>query len=92
MKLESLKLEKFNSNALKKEQMLKLNGGLMAAGTATPGGTGCSDGVCASNPTGVYNFDYGYDAIRTSGDGSLYVTYHNRTNSSLIDPSCCNGL
>lgn len=34
MKLESLQLEKFKADALKKEQMFALNG----AGTRTPGG------------------------------------------------------
>jgi len=92
MKLESLKLEKFNTNALNKEQMLKFNGGLALAGTATPAGTGCGDNVSASNPTTVYNFDYGYDAIRTREDGSTYTTYHNRTNVTIIDPANCIGL
>lgn len=85
MKLESLKLERFQKNVLKKEQMFKLNGG----GTKTPGGSGCSDNVSASNPKVTYNFDYGYDAIRKNADGSTYVTFHNRTNVSIIDPANC---
>ena len=88
MKLESLKLEKFKNETLKREQMFKLNGG----GTATPGGSGCGDNVFASDPTGVYNFDYGYDAIRTNADGSTYVTYHNRTNVTKILRENCIGL
>ncbi len=66
MKLESIKLDKFKDNVLKKEQMFMLNGN----GIATPGGN-----ICAPHgPEGrVMNFDYGYDAIR---DGSL--TFHSR--------------
>lgn len=88
MKLESLKLEKFKENTLKKEQLFNLKG----RGTVTPGGNGCGDNVSASNPTAVYNFDYGYDAIRTNADGSTFITYHNRTNLSIIRPENCIGL
>lgn len=63
MKLESLNLEKFKKNALKKEQLFMLNGG----GTVTGEG---------SNPPedkrGPYY--YGYDSIRSDGR----TTYHNR--------------
>ena len=54
MKLESLKLEKFENNALERKQMFKLNGG----GTPTPGGSTCQGGQ---------SFDYGYDSIRDGG-------------------------
>ncbi len=69
MKLESLQLEKFNSNSLQKEQMFSLKGGL-AAGTKTPPGDGCgmTNNQCS-------NFHYGYDVIRDGG-----TTYHDRTN------------
>jgi hypothetical protein len=56
--------------------MFRLNGG----GSRTLGGNGCSDQVSASNRKMTYNFDYGYDAIRTNADGSTNTTYHNRTN------------
>ncbi|WP_313805979.1 hypothetical protein [Flavobacterium sp.] len=88
MKLESLELEKFNGDTLKKEQMFKLNGG----GTVTPAGTGCGTGTSASNPNTVYYYDYGYDAIRTNSDGSTYTTYHNRTNVRIISAAECNGM
>lgn len=63
MKLESLKLEKFEADALKKEQMFALNGG----GTATPSGT---------RTEGGRTYDYGYDSDR--GDRITYHnrTYH----------------
>lgn len=88
MKLESLKETKFKDTVLKREQMFTLNGG----GTETPAGSGCGDNVSASNPTVVYNFDYGYDAIRTNPDGSKFTTYHNRTNVSIISRENCIGL
>lgn len=86
MKLESLKLDRFQKDALKKEQMFKLNGG----GTPTSGGSGCGTGTSASNPDTVYKYDYGYDAIRTNPDGATYTTYHNRTNVSIISAEECN--
>ena len=68
MKLESLKLEKFKSNSLKKEQMYMLSGG----GIATSGGN-----ICLPDGNGCWIIcDYGYDAIRSDGS----TTYHNRTN------------
>jgi natural product precursor len=78
MKLESLKLEKFKPETLKKEQMLKLNGGLTDAGrnTVTPGGWGCGTGTVASDPNTSYSYNFGYDVDR--GDG--YITFHDRTN------------
>jgi natural product precursor len=69
MKLESLKLERFQKDALKKEQMFKLNGG----GTPTPAGQAC--GTANVYPYRTWIYDYGYDVIR---DGK--TTYHNRTN------------
>lgn len=68
MKLESLQLEKFKGNALKREQMFKLNGGTI--GTPTPGG---------HNPNGSHagypaSYDYSYDSDR----GGV-ITYHGRT-------------
>lgn len=78
MKLESLKLEKFKPEALKKEQMLKLNGGLTDAdrNTVTPAGWGCGYGAVASDYYTSYSFNYGYDVDRGGG----LITYHNRTN------------
>ena len=69
MKLESLKLEKFSSNSLQKEQMFSLKGGIYA-GTKTPSGHGCGEtnGSCST-------FDYGYDVLRDGG-----TTYHDRSN------------
>lgn len=71
MKLESLKLDKFKGNALKKEQMFMLNGG----GVAT--GSGNTSDVSSGN---CYNYDYGYDSVRNDGNGGTYITYHNRSN------------
>lgn len=76
MKLESLKLEKFENYALKKEQMFTLNGG----GTQTPGGSGCGYGTVSSDYYTMYSYDYGYDVDR--GDG--LITYHNRTNVKRV--------
>lgn len=67
MKLESLKLEKFNDSTLKKEQMVQLNGG----GIPSPAGTTKGPhGPLGANA--LYN--YGYDVYR---NGEL--TFHNRT-------------
>ncbi|MFD2892013.1 hypothetical protein ACFS5J_08325 [Flavobacterium chuncheonense] len=82
MKLESLKLEKFKENALKKEQLFVLGG----QNTVTPAGSGCGIGTSASNPDTIYKYDYGYDVDR--GDG--FITYHNRTNVSIITAEECN--
>ncbi len=90
MKLESLKLEKFKNESLKRDHMAFINGGLV--GTLTLAGSGCGVNVLGSNPTAVYSFDYGYDSIRTREDGSTYATYHNRTNVTIIDPANCIGL
>jgi hypothetical protein len=68
MKLESLQLDKFKGNALKREQMFSLNGG----GTQTDPGTVCGPHGQSGE---IVRFDYGYDSYR---DGIL--TYHNRTN------------
>lgn len=69
MKLERLHLDKFKENALKRQQMFKLNGG----GVETAGGTVCGP----HGPSGeVVSYDYGYDSVRTDGS----TTYHNRTN------------
>ncbi|PKV48682.1 natural product precursor [Aquimarina sp. MAR_2010_214] len=75
MKLESLKLEKFKENELKKEQMFFLNGG----GSATGGGRveGTHGGRAA-----IYS--YGYDAIRLNGAGGTYLTFHNRSNINYL--------
>lgn len=81
MKLESLKEEKFKNATLKKEQMFMLNGG----GTATPGGSGCGSGVSAAFPNKIYRFDFGYDIDRGNG----WITYHNRTNVSVISAEEC---
>lgn len=72
MKLESLELDKFKGNALKREQMFKLDGG----GTVTPGGHGCGTGTLGSNNNVNLEYDFGYDSDR--GDG--FITYHDRTN------------
>ncbi|HAT77560.1 MAG TPA: hypothetical protein DCS19_12225 [Flavobacterium sp.] len=74
MKLESLKLEKFKSNALKKEQMFMLNGG----GSKTEAGTHCGE----HGPKGKFmEYDYGYDVLRgVDSSGMSYITYHNRSN------------
>lgn len=72
MKLESLQLEKFKENSLKREQMFSLNGG----GTKTPAGHGCGTGTSASKPDVNLEYDFGYDVDR--GDG--FITYHDRTN------------
>lgn len=72
MELESLKLDKFKKNALKKEQMFTLNGG----GSVTVGGN-------VNGPHGpsgqMANYDYGYDSYR---DGTL--TFHNRSNVRIL--------
>lgn len=85
MNLESLKNSKFKDSVLKKEQLFTLNGG----GTATPGGTGCGTGTSASHPDVIYKYDFGYDAIRKNPDGSTFITYHNRTNVSIISAEEC---
>lgn len=90
MKLESLKLEKFKPEALKKEQMLKLNGGLALAGTVTAGGSGCANNLFASDPATFYQITYGYDADRIDENGNLYRTYHNRTYcEKILASDCC---
>lgn len=80
MKLERLQLDKFQDKALKKEQMFKLNGG---KDTLTSGGSSCeTDSFCR-----VWEFDYGYDAIRNNG-----TSFHNRKNRHLfIVPDHCSG-
>lgn len=83
MKLESLQLEKFKDNSLKREQMVQLNGG----GTATPAGFGCGTGTLGSNPNAVYAYNYGYDVNR---DG--VITYHARTNLRIITAAECNAM
>ena len=70
MKLESLKLDRFQKDALKKVQMFKLNGG----GTKTLGGTAC--GTANVYPYRDWIFDYGYDVLREGG----VKTYHDRSN------------
>ncbi len=73
MKLESLQLEKFKNDVIKKEQLFKLNGG----------GTYTDPGV-AYAPHGPEDemmcFDFGYDSKRERSDGSWFYTYHNRSN------------
>ncbi|WP_396146907.1 TIGR04149 family rSAM-modified RiPP [Flavobacterium sp.] len=81
MKLENLKLDKFQDKALKKEQMFKLNGG----GTRTPGGHGCGGGTVSSNMGACYDYDFGYDIDRGNGN----ITYHDRTNVKIISFSEC---
>ena len=82
MKLESLALNKFTPNALKKEQMFQLNGGGIATG---------SGNVCAPHgPSGAHmNFNNGYDSSRDDGNGGTYMTYHNRTLTQMqwLQPS-----
>lgn len=68
MELESLELEKFKENTIKKEQMFLLNGG----GTATPAGVNYN-GTHGGRPA-AYN--YGYDVDRGNG----WLTFHNRSN------------
>jgi hypothetical protein len=63
MKLESVNLDKFKKEALKKEHMFMLNG----AGTETPGGT-----MPNAQPR---PYAYGFDSDRGNG----VITYHNRT-------------
>lgn len=67
MKLESLKLEKFQDSALKKEQMFMLNGG----GTKT-GANWCYTG--GTHNGRAASFYYGYDSDR----GGV-TTYHDRS-------------
>ena len=76
MKLESLELNKFKNDALKKGVMSKLNGGKAQAGTETRGGCRAD----AGDPRGHYT--YGYDSDRGNG----VITYHNRT--YMAGPSC----
>ena len=85
MKLESLKENKFKDSVLKREQLFTLNGG----GTVTAAGSGCGAGTSASHPDTIYKYDFGYDSIRTNADGSTFVTYHNRTNVSIISAAEC---
>ncbi|NNC70240.1 MAG: hypothetical protein HKN90_05380 [Flavobacteriaceae bacterium] len=70
MKLESLKLEKFKNNSIKKEQMFMLNGG----GTKTGGGSNLY------HESGGYAFvvDYAYDVMRDNVSGGL--TLHGYSN------------
>ncbi len=72
MKLESLELDKFKENSLKKEQLFMLNGG----GTETGGGTNYN-GTHGGQPAA---YDYSYDSIRERSDGSLWITFHGRSN------------
>ena len=81
MKLESLKLDKFNEGALKREQMFTLNGG----GTKTPGGHGCGGGTVSSDMGSCYDYDYGYDINQNDGR----TTYHDRTNVQKISFADC---
>jgi hypothetical protein len=71
MKLESLKLDKFKDDALKREQMFMLNGGGIATG---PGN------ITAPHMGRLANFNYGYDSHRSDG----YLTFHNRTNVRYV--------
>ena len=78
MKLESLQLDKFKDNGLKREQMFHLNGG----GTVTPAGQACgSNTVYPYTP--IY-FNYGYDVNREG-----LITYHDRTNYRNISAEEC---
>lgn len=73
MKLESLKLEKFKSHELKKEQMFALNGG----GTRTNvSGTN----LCHYSNGQWYLVDYSYDIQRVDENGQSFTTYHGFTN------------
>ncbi len=76
MKLESLKLEKFKSNSLKREQMFKLSGG----DTRTNPGTACEVDQFGR----TWEFDYAYDAVRTGG----MISLHGRTNRHLSKVIC----
>lgn len=76
MKLESLKLNKFKDNALKREQMFTLNGG----DTRTDPGSACEVDQFGR----TWEFDYAYDAIRDGGGTSL----HGRTNRRLSSVNC----
>lgn len=67
MKLESLELEKFKDNSLKREQLFTLNGGGIPSGPGTIVGPHGASGRNAS-------YNYGYDSSR---NGTL--TYHDRS-------------
>ncbi|WP_166961531.1 hypothetical protein [Yeosuana marina] len=67
MKLESLKLNKFKGDSLKKEQMFMLNGGRVASEGGRTEGT-MNGRACI--------YDYGFDSTGPNGQ----VTYHNRSN------------
>ncbi|WP_396146905.1 TIGR04149 family rSAM-modified RiPP [Flavobacterium sp.] len=84
MKLENLKLDKFQDKALKKEQMFKLNGG----NTVTAGGFGCGAGTVSSDMSTIYSYNFGYDINRGNG----HITYHDRTNLKKITSAECNGM
>ena len=66
MKLERLTEEKFKENVLKKEQLMKLNGG----GTKTEGGTN----LFHTSQGQDYVVDYTYDVQRDGWPGGL--TFH----------------
>jgi len=69
MVLESLKLDKFTVDSIKKEQMVKLNGGKLM-------GMKTGSGVGEAMHSGHWcRFNYAYDSARDSG-----VTLHGRTN------------
>lgn len=73
--MESIKLKKFENEALKKNEMFQLKGG---GGTVTSGGTNLTIyddfGTC-------YLVDWGYDVDRAG-----VVTYHARKNKRLCNP------
>lgn len=71
MKLESLKLDKFKDNTLKREQLFMLNGG----GIRSDGGN-----ITSEHMGRKANYDYGYDSYR---NGTL--TFHNRSNVEYQD-------
>jgi hypothetical protein len=70
MKLESLQLEKFKDDSIKKEQMFMLNGG----GTRTAGGTN----LCHFSGGNSYIVDYAYDVTRDGIEGGL--SFHGYSN------------
>jgi len=70
MKLESLKMDKFKENALKKEQMFELNG---LAERTSPG-----INLCHYSGGHWYLVDYAYDTVRADIPGGL--AFHGYSN------------
>ncbi|UZO81891.1 hypothetical protein NBT05_05350 [Aquimarina sp. ERC-38] len=77
MKFESIKIKKFQEEALNKKQMENIK----ANGIATAGGR--TEAPHGANGA-LTQFDYGYDAIRDNGDGTTRLTFHNRSNFCTV--------